>query len=44
MSYELRAVGYGEMPLVASARLLRESYHAFTGCRDEVDATSPPSR
>lgn len=32
------------MTPIASTQMTQESYHALTGYRDEVDATSPPSR
>lgn len=44
MSYELRITSYGGMTPIASTQMTQESYHAFTGCLDEVDATRPPSR
>lgn len=43
-SYELRITSYGGMTPIASTQMTQESYHAFTGYRDEVDATRPPSR
>ena len=43
-SYELRITSYGGMTPIASTQMTQESYHAFTVCRDEVDAIRPPSR